>query len=76
MLDLVIIEKHIKLLMPILLFKGFTKRLHKSKYVEYVKSRKFVIKTNYSQAHIDGETINSEKENIIEVLPLSLNILS
>jgi len=76
MLDLVIIKKHSKWLMPILLFKGFTKTLHKSKYVEYIKSKKFVIKTNYKQVHIDGEPINGEKENIIEILPLSLNILS
>jgi diacylglycerol kinase family enzyme len=74
-LDLVIIKKHSKLLLPALLYKGFTKTLLKSKYVEYIKSKKFVIKTNYKVAHLDGEPINSEKENIIEVLPLSLNIL-
>ena len=61
MLDLVIIKKHSKWLMPILLFKGFTKTLHKSKYVEYIKSKKFIIKTNYKQVHIDGEPINGEK---------------
>ena len=76
MLDLVIVKKHSKWLLPILLIKGFTKKLLKSKYVEYIKSKKFVIKTNYNKAHIDGEPINSKKENIIEVLPLSLNILS
>jgi diacylglycerol kinase family enzyme len=75
MLDLVIIEKHSKWLLPVLLYKGFTKTLLKSKYVEYIKSKKFVIKNNYNEAHVDGEPINSEKENIIEVLPLSLNIL-
>ena len=61
--------------MPVLLYKGFTKTLLKSKYVEYIKSKTFVIKNNYNEAHVDGEPINSEKENIIEVLPLSLNIL-
>jgi diacylglycerol kinase family enzyme len=76
MLDLVIVKKHSRWLLPTLLFKGFTKTLHKSKYVEYIKSKKFVIKTNYNEAHIDGEPINGEKENIIEILPLSLNILS
>ena len=76
MLDLVIVKKHNKWLLPIILLKGFTRRLHKSKYIEYIKSKKFVIKTSYSQAHIDGEPINGKKENIIEVLPLSLNILS
>ena len=75
MLDLVIIKKHSKWLLPTLLFKGFTKTLYKSKYVEYIKSKKFVIKTNYNKAHIDGEPINGEKENSVEVLPLSLNIL-
>lgn len=75
MLDLVIIKKHSKWLLPILLFKGFTRRLYKSKYVEYIKSKKFVIKTNYNEGHIDGEPIKVEKENVIEVLPLSLNIL-
>ena len=68
-------KTYILWLLPILLFKGFTKTLHKSKYVEYIKSKKFIIKTNYKQVHIDGEPINGEKENIIEVLPLSLNIL-
>ena len=75
MLDLVIIKKHSKWLLPILLFKGFTRRLYKSKYVEYLKSKKFVIKTNYNEGHIDGEPIKVEKENVIEILPLSLNIL-
>jgi YegS/Rv2252/BmrU family lipid kinase len=75
-LDLVIIKKDSKWLLPIFLFKGFNKKLHKSRYVEYIKSKKFVIKTNYKQAHLDGEPINSKKENIIEVLPLSLNIFN
>ena len=75
MLDLVIVKKHNKWLLPILLFRGFTKTLHKSKYVEYIKSKKFIIKTNCNEAHIDGEPIKVEKENIIEVLPLSLNII-
>lgn len=75
MLDLVIIKNHSKWFFPLLIFMGFTKSLHHSKYVKYLRSSRFVVNTNYMQAHIDGEPVYGKRENIIEILPSSLNVL-
>jgi len=59
-LDLVVIEKHSKWLLPLLAIQVMTKNIHKSKYVETIRSSKFDISTSYDQAHIDGEPILSK----------------
>ena len=73
-LDLVVIRKHPKWLLPILLTQLMTKRIHKSKYVETIRASKFAIKSSYHQAHIDGEPILCKNENEVIILPNSLNI--
>lgn len=73
-LDLVVIKKHSKWLLPLLAIQVMTKSIHKSKHVETLRAAKFVISTSYDQAHIDGEPILSKNNNEVVVLPKSLNI--
>jgi YegS/Rv2252/BmrU family lipid kinase len=75
-LDLVVVKKHAKWLLPILAFQVMTGRIHKSKYVEVLRASQFSIQTSFDQSHVDGEPILSEKDNIVSVLPRSLNIFS
>lgn len=73
-LDLVVIKKHSKWLLPLLGFHVMTKSIHKSKYVETLRAAKFGINTSYNQAHIDGEPILGKNNNEVVVLPKSLSI--
>ena len=75
-LDLVIVKKHSKWVLPLLVIQVMTKSIHKSKHVETIRAAKFRIISSYRQAHIDGEPILSKNKNEVEVLSLSLNIFS
>lgn len=55
LIDLVAIKKFPKIIMPLLIFKLLSKKGKNSKYIQYMRAREIVIKTNYKLYHIDGE---------------------
>ncbi len=75
-LDLVVIKKYPKWLLPLLAIRVMTKSIDKSRYVDTLRASKFEISSTYDQAHVDGEPILSKNKNIINILPSSLNIFS
>ncbi|HET6243321.1 MAG: YegS/Rv2252/BmrU family lipid kinase [Bacteroidetes bacterium] len=60
---------------PGIIFKLFTKQLHKSKFVETFQGKKIQIEHESENAHIDGEAISPGKKLTILVHHHSLNII-
>ena len=76
LLDLVVIKKHSKWLLPLLAIRIMNKSIHKYKYVEILKASRFTVESIFEQSHIDGEPILAQNQNVVSVLPHSLKIYS
>jgi diacylglycerol kinase family enzyme len=75
-MDIVMIRPFPKILFPFFIYRLFTKRLHKSKYVRYLKSGKEVtIRTSETRFHIDGEPVNISDEVVIRIRKDTLKVL-
>lgn len=73
----IIILKKFSLLHAIpLAYKLFTKRINSSSFVEEFKINKIQIKSPHQEIHLDGEPLLMENILNIEVLPLSLKVIS
>ncbi len=56
-------------------FKLFRKTLHKSSYLEIIKTKEVIVKQKKTIAHIDGEPIEIGNTISIKVNPLSLKVI-
>ena len=76
MLDIVIIKPFPKILAPVFVFRLFTKRLNKSKYVIQIKTDKEVtIITDETRFHIDGEPVTLSGDVKIKIKKDELKVL-
>ena len=76
MLDFVIVKEFPKWKIPFFLIKLLLGKIHLSKYVEIIKSKKMTINTNNTLIHLDGEYYNERNPITINLLAKSLKISS
>lgn len=74
-LDIVLVKKFSWLLSLPFSLKLFTKQIHTSPAVETIKAKHVIVKQEKNIAHIDGEPIECGQSIIIQVNPLSLNVI-
>ena len=75
-IDIVLIKPFPKKLAPIFIFRLFTKRISKSKYVKQIKTNKeVVIETSETRMHIDGEPIKTGGRIVVKIKREALNVL-
>ncbi len=75
LLDFVIVKKFPKWKIPFFLLQIFNGKVHLSKYIEIVQSKKMKIITKNTLVHIDGEPYETENPIRINLLEKSLKIL-
>ena len=75
MLDFVIVKEFPKWKIPFFLIKLLLGKIHLSKYVEIIKSKKMTINTNNTLIHLDGEYYNERNPITINLLAKSLKII-
>lgn len=75
-ISMVILKKFSLLHAIPLAYKLFTKRINSSSFVEEFKVKKIQIKSLHQEIHLDGEPLLMENILNIEVLPLSLKVIS
>lgn len=61
---------------PVIVWKLFSGRMPKSKYLKVLQARTIEIKRPRKKIHLDGEPFKLSKKLCIEVMPASLNILA
>lgn len=74
--SIVILKKFSLIYALPLAIKLFTKKINSSKFVEELKVKKIQIISPNNEIHLDGEPLLIENSINIEVLPLSLNVIS
>lgn len=62
--------------MPHLIWKLFSGKMHRSKYLETIRAGEVILKQEAENAHIDGEPVQLGKEIKLKVNPLSLKVLA
>lgn len=75
LIDFVIVKEFPKWKIPYFLYSLAKERIHLSKYVEIIKSKKMEINTDNTLLHLDGEPIKRKSPVEIKILPKSLKIL-
>jgi YegS/Rv2252/BmrU family lipid kinase len=76
MLDIVMIKPFPKILVPIFIYRLFTKKLNKSRYFSHLKTEKEVtISTDETRFHIDGEPVTICGDVKIEIRKNALKVL-
>ena len=76
LLDICIFKKPNFLVIPFVAERLMTKRIDKTRFVEIHKAKKIqVIREKEDYANIDGEAVMMPKDVVVEINPLSLNIL-
>ena len=75
-ISIVILKKFSLIYAIPLAIKLFTKKINSSKFVEEIKVKKAQIISPSNEIHLDGEPLLIENTINIEVLPLSLNVIS
>ncbi|MGE0560855.1 MAG: diacylglycerol kinase family protein [Flavobacteriales bacterium] len=76
LISIVILKKFSLFYALPLAIKLFTKKINSSKFVEEIKIKKAHIKSPHQEIHLDGEPLLTDREIDIEVLPLSLNVIT
>jgi len=75
-IDLVLIKPFPKILASLFIFRLFTKRITKSKYVKQIKTDKeIVIETHETRMHVDGEPIKTGGRIVVNIKREALNVL-
>jgi YegS/Rv2252/BmrU family lipid kinase len=75
-MDIVMIRPFPKIIFPVFIYRLFAKKLHKSKYVRYLKSDKEItISTSETRFHIDGEPVIFSGEVVIRIKKNALKVL-
>lgn len=75
LIDFVIVKDFPKWKIPIFIFRLLTGRIHLSKYVEIIQSKKMTINSESTLLHLDGEPMNFNNPIKINIFPKSLKIL-
>jgi diacylglycerol kinase (ATP) len=60
---------------PILVWRLFSKRMHRSRFLETIKAKEVLVHQESGTAHIDGEPVLLGKEIKLKVDPLSLKVI-
>jgi YegS/Rv2252/BmrU family lipid kinase len=75
-IDIVLIKPFPKVLGPVFIYRLFTKRINKSKYVKHIKTDKeIVIQTDETRFHIDGEPFDISGKVVIRIKRKVLKVL-
>ena len=75
-INLILIEPFPKIFGPLLVFRLFTKRINRFKFVKQIKTDKeIVIETRETRMHIDGEPINTGGKIVVKIKREALNVL-
>ena len=75
-INLALIKPFPKIFGPLFVFRLFTKRINKSKYVKQIKTDKeIVIETGETRMHIDGEPFNTDGKVTVKIKRAALNVL-
>lgn len=75
-MDIVMIRPFPKIIFPFFVYRLFAKKLHKSKYVRYLKTDKEItISTCETRFHIDGEPVIFSGDVVIRVRKNALKVL-
>ena len=75
-INLVLIKPFPKIFGPLLVFRLFTKRINKSKFVTQIKiDKEIAIETNETRMHIDGEPIKTGGKVVVKIKRETLNVL-
>ena len=76
LLDVCIIKKFPLYQLPVLAYQMLRAKTHQSTMVEIIRGKYIKInRTSGDAIHLDGETFDMDKDIVIEVLPLALNII-
>ena len=75
LLDFVIVKKFPKWEIPFFLIKLALGKVHRSKYVEIIQTKKMTITSNNYLVHLDGESIHLDNPITVSLLKNSLIIL-
>ena len=75
LLDFVITKKFPKWYIPFFLLRIVIGKVHLSKYVEIIQTKRMKITTNNTLIHLDGEPLKTSNPIRINVLESSLKIL-
>ena len=76
LLDICILKKFPAFKIPSLFYHALNRKMHEFPYMEIISSASIKITQEEEHAHIDGEPMTPGKEVQLEVLPLSLNVIS
>jgi diacylglycerol kinase (ATP) len=75
-IDIVIVKPFPKIIGPVIAFRLFRGTLKSSKYVKYIKTDKpFVIKTDETRFHIDGEPVKISGDVNVHIKRNALSVL-
>ncbi len=75
-MDIVMIRPFPKIIFPFFIYRLFAKKLHKSKYVRYLKSNEEItIRTSETRFHIDGEPFTFSGDIVIRIKKNVLKVL-
>lgn len=75
-IDIVMIRPFPKIFAPFFVYRLFRGNLNKSKYVKYIKTDKpFIIQTDETRFHIDGEPVNISGEISVRIKRDALTVL-
>lgn len=76
LMDVVMIKPFPKILFPVFVYQLFAKKMHKSKYVKYVKTGKEItITTGETRFHIDGEPVMISGNVVVKIRTGALKVL-
>ena len=75
LIDFVIVKKFPKWEIPFFLIKLALGKVHLSKYVEIIQTKKMIIKSNNTIVHLDGESKKTNNPIIVSLLKKSLKTL-
>jgi diacylglycerol kinase family enzyme len=75
-MDIVMIRPFPKIMFPVFIYRLFTKKIHKSRYVTYLKSEnEITIRSDETRYHIDGEPVTISGDVVIRIKKNALNVL-
>jgi YegS/Rv2252/BmrU family lipid kinase len=75
-MDIVLVKPFPKILVPLIVYRLFAKKLHESKYVKYYKtSDEVVIRSDETRYHIDGEPVTIAGDVVFRIRRKALKVL-
>jgi len=75
LVDVCIVRKFPMYKVFAMVYRVFSKTLHKSRYMEIIRAPKVILKGESDILHIDGDSVKLSKEFEVKVNPLSLNVI-